>query len=124
MPVETTPHPVLDYSSPDAQDAIPFVGAIRLWRRVAGCGFWLSIAGLVVYVPLAFVAFGVLCVGSVGALVYMVRAAAGEVGVGYAVGHLLLAIVLLPILFLGVFLITRLVEADLANWRLAGRPPA
>jgi hypothetical protein len=43
--------------------------------------------------------------------------------VGYAVRHLLLALVLLSILFLGVFLVTRLVEADLVNWRLAARPP-
>jgi hypothetical protein len=54
----------------------------------------------------------------------MFRAAASEVSVGYAVRHLVLAILLLPALFLGVFLVTRLVEADLVNWRLAARPPA
>ena len=40
------------------------------------------------------------------------------------VRHLVLAIVLMPVLFLGVFLVTRLVEADLANWRLAERRAA
>jgi hypothetical protein len=47
MPVETRPLTVLDYSSPDAQDAILFIGAMRLWRRVAGWGLLLTIAGLV-----------------------------------------------------------------------------
>jgi hypothetical protein len=124
MPVETPPIPVLEYSSPDAQDAIPHIGAMRLWRRIAGWGFWLSIPGLVFYLPLAVVAVAVLCVGSIGALVCMTRAGANEVGTGYAVRHLLLALLLIPILFLGVFLVTRLVESDLVGWRLAARPPA
>ena len=54
----------------------------------------------------------------------MVRAAASEVGMGYALRHLVLALALLPLLFLGIFLVTRLVESDQINWRLAARPPA
>lgn len=96
---------------------------MRRWRRVAAWGFWLTIAGLAFSLPLALVALVALCVGSIGALVYMFRAGASEVGTGYALRHLVLAMALLPLLFLGVFLITRLVEADLVNWRLAKRPP-
>jgi hypothetical protein len=124
MPIKKPPHPVLEYWSPEAPDAIPFLGAMRLWRRVAGWGFWLSIAGIVLYLPLALAAFAVLCLGSTCTLVFMVRASAREVGVGYAIRHLLLAIVLLPVMFLGVFLVTRLVESDMVTWRLAARPPA
>ena len=91
------------------------------WRRFASWCLWLLIPGLLLFWPLGLALFAGLCVCSIGALMYMYRAGASEVGRGYALRQLLLAVILLPVAFLGVFLVTRLVEADLVNWRLARR---
>lgn len=58
-----------------------------------------------------------LAVASVMTLVYMTRAAACEVGAGYALRHLLLAIALMPVLFLGVLVVPLMVQSDMIKWR-------
>jgi hypothetical protein len=120
MSVENAPQPVRSYETPDAQGAITFLPAMRAWRRIAAWGFWLSIGAVFVFPPAAIGTLALLVVCSIGALVCMTRAAAREAGRGYATRQLVL--VLFPVLFAGVFLVTRMVEADLVNWRLANRP--
>ena len=66
---------------------------------------------------LAAVGVGGFVAASVMRLVCMTRAAAREVGTGYAVRHLLLAIALTPVLLLGIFLVLLLVQADMIKWR-------
>jgi len=48
----------------------------------------------------------------------MTRTAAREIGPAYATRHLLLALLLLPFLFLGPLLIPHLVQADAKRLRL------
>jgi hypothetical protein len=136
MPGAKPYFPVLDYESPqpedpnDPYDSIAFVSSMRAWRKAAGWCFWATIGGVVLagqssnagWAMLGLLGLAGLIVTSGGTLYYMFRAALREVGVRYAVGHLLLAMVLLPVVFLGVFLVTRLVESDFINWRLAERP--
>jgi hypothetical protein len=113
---------VLDYETPDPQDAVPFINAMRFWRIVAAYSFVPAPLGLFVYHPILLLALLTFAVGIVLTLTYMTRAAIAEAGPTYAVRHLVLAIVLTPALFAGPFLVSRLVEADLVNWRLAQRP--
>ena len=124
MPPTTRPQPVLDYETPDPQDAVPFLGLMRVWRTIAASSLGLAPFGLLIYQPLPILALLIFAVAIVLTLTYMTRAAAAEAGTAYATRHLVLAILLTPALFTGPFLVSRLVEADLVNWRLAQRPPA
>jgi hypothetical protein len=121
MDDQSSTPPVLAYATPARSPQIPFIQPMKRWRLLAGLGLWPTLFGLVVYRPLAVFAATVMCAGIVGALVCMYRAAAAEAGAGYAARHVVLAIILMPLLLLGLFFVTRLVEADLINWRLAER---
>ena len=66
---------------------------------------------------LAVCGFCVLGVGSIMTFLHMTRLAADEVGRGYAIRHLILAILLWPILLLGIFVVPALVEEDVIRLR-------
>ena len=131
MPVEDAPNdppPVLAYATsnvPAAEAGDPFLTPMRAWRRYTAWGLLGSVAGVILWWPAAVVAIAFALFAGVMTLIKMTRYAAHNLGTGYAVRHLLLGVALTPILLIGIFLASRLVEADIERWHLtAERPPA
>lgn len=129
MPVEDVPtedRPMLAYATPEIQSVVGdlLLMPMRAWRRYTAWGLLAAFIGGIVWWPMALMALVFVLVACVMTLVTMTRYAAHNFGTAYAVRHLLLAIVLSPILLLGVFLVSRLVQADIERWHLnADRPP-
>ena len=133
--VERAAQRALAYASVSpVADPSPVV-RMRRWRRLAGWGICLAVAGQVsgggpgsLVFALLSIGFVLFCFGCVAALVFMYRAAEDEFGTSYAVRHLIFAILGLPVFLLGLFLVTHLVEADLRQRQLADaaedEPPA
>jgi uncharacterized protein involved in response to NO len=98
---------------------------MRAWRRYTAWGVLACLIALVIWWPTALVPLAFVLLAAVMTLIRMTRYAAHNVGAGYAVRHLALAIVLTPFLLLGVFLVSRLVQADIERWLLTAdeRPP-
>jgi hypothetical protein len=98
---------------------------MRLWRSIAVWCLVAFIGGSLVSPRVGAMGLVGLTVASVMTLGYMTRAAAREVGTGYAVRHLVLGIVLMPLFFLGVLAVPLMVQSDLIKWRdAADRPRA
>ncbi len=102
---------------PEVRDPIRFIDSMRSWRSIAVWMLPITVIALIEYPPIAFIPLVVLTASTTLTLTYMTRAAANEAGTRYAAMHFLLALALLPVLFLGVFVVTRLVESDLSKWR-------
>ncbi len=117
---------MLAYATPEIPAVVgdPFLIAMRAWRRYTAWGLLAFVVGSIVWLPAALLATVFSLVTCVMTLVTMTRYAAHNFGTSYAVRHLILAIVLLPILLFGVFLVSGLVQADVERWHLtADRPP-
>jgi hypothetical protein len=129
MPMEDPPtehRPMLAYATPEVPAAAgdPFLMPMRDWRRYTAWGLLAAIVGVVVWWPAALVAMAFVLVACVMTLITMTRYAAHNAGTAYAVRHLALAIALMPVMLLGIFLVSRLVQADIERWHLtAQRPP-
>lgn len=108
---------VLKYELAAPKRVVSFVGSMRSWRSATAWFFWAAIACLFVSRLVAIIAaVGALCC-SIMTLVHMGRAATFEVGRGYAARQVILAVLLMPFLLLGIFIVPPLVESDLLNWR-------
>ena len=108
---------ILDYETVEPDAGIAFIVSMRRWRSACGWFFWATVAGLYCYRPVGLsAAAGAVCC-SVMTLIYLGRAATHEVGVGYAARHITLAILLMPFLLLGIYIVPPLVESDMLNWR-------
>jgi hypothetical protein len=119
--------PIIDYASPPSQEENESLDAMMRWRMAFGCFILLLIClsvdenksrRLELLMDIAVLA----CIGgafvcAIFTLIYMWRAAATEVTVGYAASQVVLAVLLSPILFLGIFLVPALVKSDLLRWR-------
>jgi len=109
-------HKVLNYHTPERSRERPLLETMRLWRSI---GIW-SLVGVLfgAVVPIiGAVALVSLLVASVMTFVYMTRLAALEVSAGYAIRHLLLGLLLLPIFGIGLMIVPVIVESDLVKWR-------
>ena len=95
------------------------MSAMRMWRSIAGWSLLAFVGGALSIRLLAAIALGGFVAASVMTLIYMTRAAARELGTGYAVRHLLLAVALTPVLLLGIFIVPLLVQSDMIKWREA-----
>lgn len=125
MPVGDANHPVLDHASPTKTGEIPFLPAMQLWRSVAVWSLVAFVGGSLLFPPAGAAGLMVLLVASIITLVYMTRAAAREVSAGYALRHLVLAIALMPVFFLGVLIVPLMVQSDMIKWRdMSDRPRA
>jgi predicted membrane protein len=104
--------------------------AMRGWRRLAGKAMVASLVSVVaalgirsaqvpeiVLVMMAIGSLGVFGVSVVMTLVCLFRAAAAEVGVGYALRHVILIVVFLPIACVSLFAVTSAVESDILKWQ-------
>jgi hypothetical protein len=124
MPMDKQPNdlpPMLAYATPDIPAVVgdPLLISMCAWRRYTAWGLLACVAGLIVFPLSALVALVFVLFSSVMTLIGMARYAAHNVGRAYAIRHLVLAIILTPILFLGVFLVSRLVQADIERWLAA-----
>jgi hypothetical protein len=108
---------VVDYASIDVDDGIPFMRPMWRWRSVCATCFCATIAGLFIWLPIALGAFLATVITGILTLVYLERAARTEVNLAYSMRHLMLAILLCPVFFLGVWLVPVLVHSDLIKWR-------
>jgi hypothetical protein len=124
-PPPAEPRPVLSYAPPKLRDSPNYIARMRFWHSMTAFSFVALIYSAMALPLLVFVAILVLLLISVVlTLVYMTQAAVREGGTGYAVKHLVVAIVLSPILLLGVFLVPLMVQADVARRRMRGREEA
>lgn len=124
MPTDKQPSnlpPMLAYATPDIPAVVgdPLLITMCAWRRYTAWGLLACVIGFIVWLPIGFVAGVFVLFSSVMTLIAMTRYAASNVGRGYAIRHLVLAIALTPILLVGVLLISRLVQADVERWILA-----
>jgi hypothetical protein len=126
MGEELPERPVLEYATPGGSEVggAALLAHMRRWRSYTAIGVLIALVSSLAFsgvAPLGFLGFaiglGVFLVGAVMTLMYMTRAAAREVDRAYAARHLILAILLLPIFFLGVFFVPTIVESDLARWQ-------
>jgi hypothetical protein len=108
------------------EEAASYVAEMTASVRLAG-GALLACVMLVVAMTWPVLALclvaGTLLLAACSAWYFMFRAAFAQVGRGYAVRHLILAIVLTPLLLAGVFAIPLLVRSDLAKRTEAGSVP-
>jgi hypothetical protein len=118
--MQTDERPVLDYLAPTKQ-ATTLVELMQRWQWIATCCFVMMLVGSLFYRPFASLAFIALVVAIIMTLQYMTRAAAGELGTGYAVRHLILALVLLPFFLLGLFMIPGLVASEIRKSRTSSQ---
>ncbi len=119
MPVPHTSSLVVDYASSEADDGIPSMRPMWRWRSVCAYCFCATIAGLFISLPLALGAFLAAVFTAIVTLVYLERAATAEVNLTYSIRHLILAVFLCPVFFLGIWLVPVLVNSDLVKWRRA-----
>src|SRR5687767_13574479 len=103
MSVEDAPtedRPMLAYATPEIPAVVgdPLLMPMLAWRRYTAWGLLAAFIGGVVWWPAALLALVFVLVACVMTLVTMTRYAAHNFGTGYAVRHLLLAIVLTPVL--------------------------
>jgi hypothetical protein len=111
---------VLDYN---ASTSAPDDSRLRRtckWRKAAGWAWWATLLTLplgTAEITLALAAIFLVFAGM--SLYHMFRVAAAAVGRGYAARQLAVALLLMPALGVGVFLVTRLVRSDLLNWQLS-----
>lgn len=125
---EPTP-PTIDYA-PIAQDEIPFIRQMLWWRSM--CGELLLTTAIVLLLSnvvrrgstpeaalhlIAFICYGATTLSAIMAIIYMGRAALNEMGAWYAVRHIVLALLLSPFMFIGVWWIPGVVMSDLIKWR-------
>jgi len=109
-------HKVLDYQTPEASREIPQLRLMHLWRTI---GIWSLLWLLLgaVFPMVGAIALVSMLVAIVMTLIYMTRLATREVSTGYAIRHLLLALLLMPIFALGLIVVPLMVESDLVKWR-------
>ena len=119
-----TPPPILDYANAGQTDGLNADPAAR-WHAMLR---WRDLTfACLVATPVAFsldrtfglLAFAALVVATTLTLISMTRTAAHEISPAYAVRHLILALLLLPIFFLGPLLVPKLVQADARRLRLS-----
>ncbi len=87
----------------------PYLDRMIKWHRAT---LWCFLIGMLV--PIVFIAVPLYTIVT---WYFMYRAAAAEVDSGYALRHLLLAVLLTPFLLIGVLLVPLMVESDLTKWR-------
>lgn len=117
----SNPPPMLAYATPHIPAVVgdPLLMTMCAWRRYTAWGLLACVIGLIAWPPSALVALAFVLFSSVMTLIGMTRYANSNVGKAYAIRHLALAIVLAPIFFLGVFLVSRLVQADIERWLMS-----
>jgi len=108
---------ILDYERPVVEplDGRAYLKRMRFWRSVTGGCLLLSLFGFL-NVLLAIAPLVGAIVAAVLTLKYLWLAAYIEAGPGYATRHLVLAIILLPWAFFGIFLVPILLESDMFKW--------
>lgn len=108
---------ILDYERPVVEpvDGRAYLKRMRFWRSVTGGCLLLSLFGFL-NVLLAIAPVVGAIVAAVLTLKYLWLAAYIEAGAGYATRHLVLAIILLPWGFFGIFLVPILLESDMLKW--------
>ena len=117
-PPPPTNAPLLEYATPQVPTTAgdPLLRGMRVWRRCVAWGIVASVVSAVVFLPVLLLSIPFTLLAAAMTLDHMTRYAASNFGVGYAVRHLVMAIVLAPLLFLGVFLVSFLVQADIERW--------
>ncbi len=84
----------------------------------------ISVGAAQMYPWLAALALAAVLVAAlVSTWYYLFRVGLRHAGLGYALGHLVLSVVLTPLLFLGVVIIPALVRSDLAKWDESEKSP-
>jgi hypothetical protein len=120
MPVPQTGQPVLDYASAVSCGSNPYLRPMRDCRTMCGGCVGGVLLGLLLWSPLAVVAGVVALVPAVFTIYFLGRAAAAEVGAGYAARQVAWAPLLYIIFLLGIWVMPLVVEQDLSK-RRAGR---
>jgi hypothetical protein len=115
--MDSNDQPILNYATPIPEHKFRHIAAMRKWRSYSGWSVCIIIAGFLLYSPLGAGALICLVVTSIMTLGFMTLAARSEVGTAYALRQLTLAVILVPALLIGVFVIPLLVESDLIKWR-------
>jgi hypothetical protein len=123
------PHdsPVLDYAAPAGPNAtvpkpetLSLLARMRFWHSVSVWGLVATVGSSVLGIPFAGgIVFLFFLFAGAMTLTYMTRAAAFEVDRGYAARHLVLALLLFPVVFAGVFVVPLMVNSDVVKWRRA-----
>jgi hypothetical protein len=122
--MSATPPPILDYahaapSDPPNLDPAAVWHATLRWRDLTlACALATPIAFCAGPIP-GLLTLAALAIATILTLLTMTRTAAREISPAYATRHLLLALLLLPILFIGPLLIPHLVQADARRLRLS-----
>jgi len=111
------PPAILEYQGPAVEpvDVHHHFKRMRFWRAVTGGCLILSAFGFV-NILLAVIPLAGAVVSAMLTLKYLWLTGYVEAGAGYATRHLLLAIILLPWGFFGIFLVPILLESDMLKW--------
>src|SRR2546421_5774729 len=98
---------ILNYASPDTSpDAPRFLRPMFRWRTACAFSFLLIFAGLFFAQPLIILSAIILTFASaIMTLIYIGLLAQTQVGARYAVHHICLTLLLMPMLFLGIWLV-------------------
>ena len=112
--------PILDYATAPEKGNADVLASMRSWQLIAA----LTVGISVVLIPISPVAAAIalLAAGAFGVitLLYMTRAAARSFGRVYALSHLFLALLLMPVFLVGFLLIPSLVQSDIDRQRDLG----
>jgi hypothetical protein len=92
------------------------------WRHACAASFLMIFAGIFLELPIIFIlsALAMTLASAILTIYYIGRLAQSQVGTGYAVRHVLLTIMLMPIVFLGIWVVPELIKSDLINSRSSG----
>jgi len=112
---------MLDYATPPQWDSTAIIArhlqAMRFWRATAAMGIAAALVGIR-FPPVLPILGGALAIAaSTLTLFHMTQAAWRAMGRSYALRHLILAIAISPMFFIGVFLVPPLVEVEISRQR-------